>query len=442
MSNMTPREIVHELDKHIIGQQDAKRAVAIALRNRWRRMQLPDALRAEITPKNILMIGPTGVGKTEIARRLAKLANAPFVKVEATKFTEVGYVGRDVESIIRDLADVAVKLYREQEMQRVRFRAEEAAEERLLDILLPPARGDSADNTAGAGTRQLLRKKLREGELDDKEVEVNLATSGLGMEIMAPPGMEEMTNQLQSMFSNLSRQQSKTRRMPVKAALKALCDEEAAKLVNEEELKQRAIREAEQNGIVFIDELDKVAKRGETAGADVSREGVQRDLLPLIEGSTVTTKHGTIKTDHILFIASGAFHLAKPSDLIPELQGRLPIRVELESLTASDFERILTEPDASLTEQYQALLATEGLEVEFTADGLRRIAETAWQVNEKTENIGARRLHTVMERLLEQSSFGAADAGLQQQPLTIDADYVNSQLQALSEDEDLSRFIL
>ncbi|WP_339638635.1 ATP-dependent protease ATPase subunit HslU [uncultured Haliea sp.] len=442
MSNMTPREIVHELDKHIIGQQDAKRAVAIALRNRWRRMQLPDALRAEITPKNILMIGPTGVGKTEIARRLAKLANAPFVKVEATKFTEVGYVGRDVESIIRDLADVAVKLYREQEMQRVRFRAEEAAEERLLDILLPPARGDSADNTAGAGTRQLLRKKLREGELDDKEVEVNLATSGLGMEIMAPPGMEEMTNQLQSMFSNLSRQQSKTRRMPVKAALKALCDEEAAKLVNEEELKQRAIREAEQNGIVFIDELDKVAKRGETAGADVSREGVQRDLLPLIEGSTVTTKHGTIKTDHILFIASGAFHLAKPSDLIPELQGRLPIRVELESLTASDFERILTEPDASLTEQYQALLATEGLEVEFTADGLRRIAETAWQVNEKTENIGARRLHTVMERLLEQASFGAADAGLQQQPLTIDADYVNSQLQALSEDEDLSRFIL
>jgi len=440
MSNMTPREIVHELDKHIIGQQDAKRAVAIALRNRWRRMQLPDALRAEITPKNILMIGPTGVGKTEIARRLAKLANAPFVKVEATKFTEVGYVGRDVESIIRDLADVAVKLYREQEMQRVRFRAEEAAEERLLDILLPPARGDSADT--GAGTRQLLRKKLREGELDDKEVEVNLATSGLGMEIMAPPGMEEMTNQLQSMFSNLSRQQSKTRRMPVKAALKALCDEEAAKLVNEEELKQRAIREAEQNGIVFIDELDKVAKRGETAGADVSREGVQRDLLPLIEGSTVTTKHGTIKTDHILFIASGAFHLAKPSDLIPELQGRLPIRVELESLTASDFERILTEPDASLTEQYQALLATEGLQVEFTADGLRRIAETAWQVNEKTENIGARRLHTVMERLLEQASFGAADAGLQQQPLTIDADYVNSQLQALSEDEDLSRFIL
>ncbi|MDP5063074.1 MAG: ATP-dependent protease ATPase subunit HslU [Haliea sp.] len=440
MSNMTPREIVHELDKHIIGQQDAKRAVAIALRNRWRRMQLPEALRAEITPKNILMIGPTGVGKTEIARRLAKLANAPFVKVEATKFTEVGYVGRDVESIIRDLADVAVKLYREQEMERVQFRAEEAAEERLLDILLPPARGDTADSSSG--TRQMLRKKLREGDLDDKEVEVNIASSGPGMEIMAPPGMEEMTNQLQSMFSNISRQQSKARRMPVKAALKALRDEEAAKLVNEDDLKQRAIHEAEQNGIVFIDELDKVAKRGETAGADVSREGVQRDLLPLIEGSTVTTKHGTLKTDHILFIASGAFHLAKPSDLIPELQGRLPIRVELDSLTASDFERILTEPDASLTEQYQALLATEGLQLEFTPDGLQRIAETAWKVNEKTENIGARRLHTVMERLLEQASFGAADAGLQTQVLTIDADYVNSQLLALSEDEDLSRFIL
>ena len=440
MSNMTPREIVHELDKHIIGQQDAKRAVAIALRNRWRRMQLPEALRAEITPKNILMIGPTGVGKTEIARRLAKLANAPFVKVEATKFTEVGYVGRDVESIIRDLADVAVKLYREQEMERVQFRAEEAAEERLLDILLPPARGDTADSSSG--TRQMLRKKLREGDLDDKEVEVNIASSGPGMEIMAPPGMEEMTNQLQSMFSNISRQQSKARRMPVKAALKALRDEEAAKLVNEDDLKQRAIHEAEQNGIVFIHELDKVAKRGETAGADVSREGVQRDLLPLIEGSTVTTKHGTLKTDHILFIASGAFHLPKPSDLIPELQGRLPIRVELDSLTASDFERILTEPDASLTEQYQALLATEGLQLEFTPDGLGRIAETAWKVNEKTENIGARRLHTVMERLLEQASFGAADTGLQTQVLTIDADYVNSQLLALSEDEDLSRFIL
>ncbi|MDO8860968.1 ATP-dependent protease ATPase subunit HslU [Haliea sp. E1-2-M8] len=441
MSNMTPREIVHELDKHIIGQQDAKRAVAIALRNRWRRMQLPEALRAEITPKNILMIGPTGVGKTEIARRLAKLANAPFVKVEATKFTEVGYVGRDVESIVRDLADVAVKLYREQEMERVRFRAEEAAEERLLDILLPPAR-DGDNSGAGDGTRQLLRKKLREGELDAKEVDVELAASGAGVEIMAPPGMEEMTNQLQSMFSNMSRQQRKTRRMPVKAAFKALRDEEAAKLVNEDELKQKAIREAEQNGIVFIDELDKVAKRGETGGADVSREGVQRDLLPLIEGSTVTTKHGAIKTDHILFIASGAFHLAKPSDLIPELQGRLPIRVELDSLNADDFERILTEPDASLTEQYQALLATEGLQIEFTPDGLRRIAETAWQVNEKTENIGARRLHTIMERLLEEVSFAAADSSLQHGVLKIDADYVNAQLQALSEDEDLSRFIL
>ena len=441
MSNMTPREIVHELDKHIIGQQDAKRAVAIALRNRWRRMQLPEALRAEITPKNILMIGPTGVGKTEIARRLAKLANAPFVKVEATKFTEVGYVGRDVESIVRDLADVAVKLYREQEMERVRFRAEEAAEERLLDILLPPAR-DTDNSGASSGTRQLLRKKLREGELDTKEVDVDLTASAPGVEIMAPPGMEEMTSQLQSMFSNMSRQQRKTRRMPVKAAFKALRDEEAAKLVNEDELKQKAIREAEQNGIVFIDELDKVAKRGETSGADVSREGVQRDLLPLIEGSTVTTKHGAIKTDHILFIASGAFHLAKPSDLIPELQGRLPIRVELDSLNADDFERILTEPDASLTEQYQALLATEGLQIEFTRDGLRRIAETAWQVNEKTENIGARRLHTIMERLLEEVSFAAADSSLQQGVLKIDADYVNQQLQALSEDEDLSRFIL
>ncbi|GAB3319775.1 ATP-dependent protease ATPase subunit HslU [Haliea atlantica] len=441
MSDMTPREIVHELDKHIIGQQEAKRAVAIALRNRWRRMQLRDALRAEITPKNILMIGPTGVGKTEIARRLAKLANAPFVKVEATKFTEVGYVGRDVESIVRDLADVAIKLYREQEMERVRYRAEEAAEERLLDILLPPAR-DSERGESGAGTRQLLRKKLREGELDDKEIEVELANASPSMEIMAPPGMEEMTNQLQSMFSNLSRQQRKTQRMPVKAAFKALRDEEAAKLVNEDELKQKAIREAEQNGIVFIDEIDKVAKRSEGAGADVSREGVQRDLLPLIEGSTVTTKHGTIRTDHILFIASGAFHLSKPSDLIPELQGRLPIRVELEALTPEDFERILTEPDASLTEQYQALLATEGLKVEFTPEGIRQIAETAWEVNEKTENIGARRLHTVMERLLEEASFSAADAGLQDSTLRIDADYVDSQLKALSQDEDLSRFIL
>jgi ATP-dependent HslUV protease ATP-binding subunit HslU len=440
MSNMTPREIVSELDKHIIGQTDAKRSVAIALRNRWRRMQLPEELRAEITPKNILMIGPTGVGKTEIARRLAKLANAPFVKVEATKFTEVGYVGRDVESIVRDLVDVSIKLLREQEMTRVRFRAEEAAEERILDILLPPAR--DAEGSTGESTRQLLRKKLREGDLDEKEVEVEVNTPAMGMEIMAPPGMEEMTNQLQSMFSNMNRGQKKSHKMPVQAAFAALCDEEAAKMVNEEELKQKAVEAAEQNGIVFIDELDKVAKRSEGAGADVSREGVQRDLLPLIEGSTVSTKHGMIKTDHILFIASGAFHLAKPSDLIPELQGRLPIRVELAALSPKDFERILTEPDASLTEQYQALLATEGLQVSFTDDGLRRIAETAWQVNEKTENIGARRLHTVMERLLEEASFGAADAGLSTSGLEVDEAYVNSQLEALSADEDLSRFIL
>ncbi len=440
MSNMTPREIVSELDKHIIGQDEAKRAVAIALRNRWRRMQLPEALRAEITPKNILMIGPTGVGKTEIARRLARLANAPFVKVEATKFTEVGYVGRDVESIVRDLVDVSIKMLREQEMSRVRFRAEEAAEERILDILLPPAR--DTEGSTGESTRQLLRKKLREGDLDEREIELEVSAPSLGMEIMAPPGMEEMTNQLQNMFSNMSRGQKKTHKMPVKAAFAALCDEEAAKMVNEEELKQKAVEAAEQNGIVFIDELDKVAKRSEGAGADVSREGVQRDLLPLIEGSTVTTKHGMIKTDHILFIASGAFHLARPSDLIPELQGRLPIRVELAALTPEDFERILTEPDASLTEQYQALLATEGLQVSFTEDGLRRIAETAWQVNEKTENIGARRLHTVMERLLEDASFGAADAGLSAGDLTVDAAYVNNQLEALSADEDLSRFIL
>jgi ATP-dependent HslUV protease ATP-binding subunit HslU len=440
MSNMTPREIVHELDKHIVGQEAAKRAVAIALRNRWRRMQLPEELRAEISPKNILMIGPTGVGKTEIARRLAKLANAPFVKVEATKFTEVGYVGRDVESIVRDLVDVAIKMYREQEMTRVRFRAEEAAEERILDILLPPARDAAFDSSSS--TRQLLRKKLREGDLADKEVEVELNTSLPSMEIMAPPGMEEMTGQLQSMFSNMSQQQSKTRKMSVKAALEALCDEEAAKLVNEDELKQKALAEAEQNGIVFIDELDKVAKRSEGAGADVSREGVQRDLLPLIEGSTVSTKHGMVKTDHILFIASGAFHMARPSDLIPELQGRLPIRVELSALTPDDFERILTEPNASLTEQYQALLATESLDVTFTPDGVRRIAETAWQVNERTENIGARRLHTVMERLLEETSFGAADAGLQDTSLKVDATYVDKQLQELSSDDDLSRFIL
>ena len=440
MSNTPPPEIVSELDQHIIGQDEAKRAVAIALRNRWRRMQLPEELRAEITPKNILMIGPTGVGKTEIARRLAKLAAAPFVKVEATKFTEVGYVGRDVESIVRDLVDTSIKMLREQEMSRVRFRAEEAAEERILDILLPPAR--DTEGSTGESTRQLLRKKLREGDLDDKEIEVEVSAPAMGMEIMAPPGMEEMTNQLQSMFSNMSRGQRKTQKMPVKAAFAALCDEEAAKMVNEDELKQKAVEAAEQNGIVFIDELDKVAKRSEGAGADVSREGVQRDLLPLIEGSTVTTKHGMIKTDHILFIASGAFHLAKPSDLIPELQGRLPIRVELNALGPEDFERILTEPNASLTEQYQALLATEGLQVDFTGDGLRRIAETAWQVNEKTENIGARRLHTVMERLLEKASFSAADSGVSGNQLLVDADYVNQQLEALSADEDLSRFIL
>jgi ATP-dependent HslUV protease ATP-binding subunit HslU len=440
MSNMTPREIVHELDKFIIGQDAAKRAVAIALRNRWRRMQLPEELRAEITPKNILMIGPTGVGKTEIARRLAKLANAPFVKVEATKFTEVGYVGRDVESIVRDLVDVAIKMYREQEMTRVRFRAEEAAEERILDILLPSARDTKADTAST--TRQLLRKKLREGELDTKEIEVEVSANMPSMEIMAPPGMEEMTNQLQSMFSNMSRQQTKARKLPIKAAFEALCDEEAAKMVNEEELKQKAVAEAEQNGIVFIDELDKVAKRSEASGADVSREGVQRDLLPLIEGSTVSTKHGMVKTDHILFIASGAFHLARPSDLIPELQGRLPIRVELSALSPDDFERILTEPSASLTEQYEALLATEGVDLKFSQDGLRRIAETAWHVNERTENIGARRLHTVMERLLEETSFGAADAGLQEGALVIDAAYVDKQLKELSTDDDLSRFIL
>ncbi len=438
MSNMTPREIVHELDRHIIGQDEAKRAVANALRNRWRRLQLDEAMQAEITPKNILMIGPTGVGKTEIARRLARLANAPFIKVEATKFTEVGYVGRDVESIVRDLVDVSIKMLREQEMDKVRFRAEEAAEERILDLLLTPARGEESSDSS---TRQILRKKLREGELDDREIEVELAASGV-VEIMAPPGMEEMTSQLQNMFSNLSGQRKKTSKVTVKTAFASLRDEEAAKLVNEDELKQRAVHNAEQTGIVFIDELDKVAKRSEMAGADVSREGVQRDLLPLIEGCTVTTKHGMIKTDHILFIASGAFHLAKPSDLIPELQGRLPIRVELNALTPEDFERILREPNASLTEQYQALLGTEGLALEFSEDGIRRIAELAWKVNESTENIGARRLHTVMERLLEDASFGATDASLKQGKLLIDAAYVDEQLAALSENEDLSRFIL
>ncbi|HEY8384846.1 MAG TPA: ATP-dependent protease ATPase subunit HslU, partial [Porticoccaceae bacterium] len=412
MSHMTPREIVHELDRHIVGQKDAKRAVAIALRNRWRRMQLPEELRNEITPKNILMIGPTGVGKTEIARRLARLANAPFIKVEATKLTEVGYVGRDVESIVRDLVESAVKQLREQEMQRVRQRAEDAAEERILDALLPPARGvshgDASRDSPSTG-RQIFRKKLREGELDDKEIEISVSMPSLGVEIMAPPGMEEMTSQLQNMFSSMGSSKTKTRKLTVAKAMKLVTDEEAAKLLNEDDIKSRAIVHAEQNGIVFIDEIDKVAKRGETSGADVSREGVQRDLLPLIEGCTVNTKFGAIKTDHILFIASGAFHFAKPSDLIPELQGRLPIRVELESLSAADFERILTEPKASLTEQYRELLGTEGLQVEFTPEGVRKIAEIAWEVNERTENIGARRLHTVMERLLEEVSFSAGD---------------------------------
>lgn len=438
MSDMTPREIVHELDKHIIGQSAAKRAVAIALRNRWRRMQLDENLRNEITPKNILMIGPTGVGKTEIARRLAKLANAPFIKVEATKFTEVGYVGRDVESIVRDLVDRSIKLHREQEMKKVEHRAADAAEDRILDALLPPARGDE-DGDKESSTRQLFRKKLREGELDDKEIEIDVAATPVGVEIMAPPGMEDMTSQLQNMFSSMSSNKTKNTKLTVKQAFKQIRDEEAAKLVNEEEMKSKAISAAEQNGIVFIDEIDKVAKRNEGAGADVSREGVQRDLLPLIEGCTVSTKHGMIKTDHILFIASGAFHLAKPSDLIPELQGRLPIRVELEALSPDDFERILTEPDASLTEQQIALLQTEGTELKFTDDGIRRIAETAYEVNERTENIGARRLHTIIERLLEDIAFDAGDG---QADLVIDAKYVDEHLGELAQNEDLSRFIL
>jgi ATP-dependent HslUV protease ATP-binding subunit HslU len=446
MSMMTPREIVHELDKHIIGQADAKRAVAIALRNRWRRMQLDEQLRDEITPKNILMIGPTGVGKTEIARRLAKLANAPFIKVEATKFTEVGYVGREVDSIIRDLMDVAIKILRENAMEKVKHRAEDAAEERILDVLLPPARnfGDGETDSKESSTRQVFRKKLRQGELDDKEIDIELDAIPIGVEIMAPPGMEEMTNQLQSMFSNMSGSRKKTSKLTVKAAFKQIKDEEAAKLVNEDELKTQALASVEQTGIVFIDEIDKVAKRGETAGADVSREGVQRDLLPLIEGCTINTKYGMIRTDHILFVASGAFHLCKPSDLIPELQGRLPIRVELSALSPDDFQRILREPDASLTEQYQALLATEGLEIQFNDDGVSRIAETAWEVNERTENIGARRLHTVMERLLETASFEAADlaSSTETNTLVIDAAYVDKNLGDLAKDEDLSRFIL
>jgi ATP-dependent HslUV protease ATP-binding subunit HslU len=441
MSEMTPREIVQELDKHIIGQGAAKRSVAVALRNRWRRSQVSDQLRNEITPKNILMIGPTGVGKTEIARRLAKLANAPFIKVEATKFTEVGYVGRDVESIIRDLVDIAIKLLREQEMAKVRHRAFEAAEDRVLDILLPPARGFEQEQ-ADSGTRQKFRKKLREGELDDKEIELDLSAAPMGVEIMAPPGMEEMTSQLQGLFKNLGGSRTKRRKLPVKEAMRLLTDEEAARMINEAELKTRALRAVEQNGIVFLDEMDKICRRGSesASGADVSREGVQRDLLPLVEGSTVSTKYGMIKTDHILFIASGAFHLARPSDLIPELQGRFPIRVELDALSVEDFVRILTEPDASLTEQYRALLATEGVTVDFAADGIDRIAEIAWQVNETTENIGARRLHTVLERLLESLSFDAADQG--GSTVTVDAAYVDTQLGELARDEDLSRYIL
>ena len=447
MSNMTPREIVDELNRFIIGQDEAKRAVSVALRNRWRRMQLDEDLRHEVTPKNILMIGPTGVGKTEIARRLAKLANAPFIKVEATKFTEVGYVGKEVESIIRDLTDTAIKQVREQEIARVRHRAEDAAEERILDALLPKARKTSwgedeegsqpQDNSA---TRQAFRKKLREGTLDDKEIEIDLAMPQMGVEIMAPPGMEEMTSQLQSMFQNMSGGKTKKRKVKIKDAFKQLIEEEAAKMLNPEELKEKAVHAVEQHGIVFLDEVDKICKRGESSGPDVSREGVQRDLLPLVEGTTVNTKHGMVRTDHILFIASGAFQMAKPSDLIPELQGRLPIRVELKALSSNDFVRILTEPSASLTMQYKALMQTEGVEIEFTQEGINRIAEIAWQVNEKTENIGARRLHTVLERLMEEVSYNASE--MSGERVSIDAAYVNQHLDALADDEDLSRFIL
>ena len=440
---MTPREIVHELDSHIVGQSEAKRAVAIALRNRWRRMQLDKDLRNEVTPKNILMIGPTGVGKTEIARRLAKLANAPFIKVEATKFTEVGYVGKEVETIIRDLADMAIKMVKEDEMERVKHLAEEAAEERILDILLPPARDTfgNDEESANTSTRQTFRKKFREGKLDDKEIELDLAAPQVGVEIMAPPGMEDMTSQLQNMFQNMSSDKTNKRKLKIKDAFKALQEEEAAKIVNNDDIKQKAIDAVEQNGIVFIDEIDKICKRADSnSGGDVSREGVQRDLLPLVEGSTVSTKHGMIKTDHILFVASGAFQMAKPSDLIPELQGRLPIRVELQALTADDFVRILTEPFASLTEQYIALLATEGVDVAFTDDGIKAIADAAWQVNESTENIGARRLHTMMERLVEDLSFNADQRS--GETINIDKTYVNDTLNEVVKDEDLSRFIL
>lgn len=450
MSQMTPREIVQELDKHIVGQEEAKRAVAIALRNRWRRVQVDEPLRSEITPKNILMIGPTGVGKTEISRRLAKLAKAPFIKVEATKFTEIGYVGREVDSIIRDLVDSAVKMTREEEMSKVRHRAEDLAEERILDALLPRSPRDSPRDfglsaqadamSEDSDTRQKFRKMLREKKLDEKEIEVDFQALPVGVEIMAPPGMEEMTSQLQGLFQNLSGNRHKTRKLKVREAMKLLTDEEAAKLVDEEELKSRAMHAVEQHGIVFLDELDKVARRSETVGADVSREGVQRDLLPLVEGCTVNTKYGMVRTDHILFIASGAFHVSKPSDLIPELQGRFPIRVELKSLETDDFVRILTEPDASLTLQYRALLATEDVSIEFTDGGVRRIAEVAFQVNASTENIGARRLHTVMERLLETISFEASDRS--GTSLQINADYVDDHLAALVKDEDLSRYIL
>ncbi len=445
-AEMTPQEIVSELDKHIVGQNKAKKSVAIALRNRWRRAQVAEPLRQEITPKNILMIGPTGVGKTEIARRLARLANAPFIKIEATKFTEVGYVGRDVETIIRDLVEIAIKATRERAMKQMRTRAEDAAEDRVLDVLLPPARGsgfsdeNSGSTAADGGTRQKFRKKLREGELDDKEIEIDVAAPGMQAEIFAPPGMEELTQQIQGMFQNIGGGKKKSRKLKISEALKLLTDEEAAKLVNDEEVKLEAVKAVEQNGIVFLDELDKIASRSEMQGADVSRQGVQRDLLPLVEGTTVSTKYGMIKTDHILFIASGAFHLSKPSDLIPELQGRFPIRVELDSLSVADFERILTQTDACLTRQYQALLETEGVELEFVAEGVRRLAEIAYQVNEKTENIGARRLHTVMEKLLEEISFEAGKAG--REKLVIDAATVNQRLGELAADEDLSRYVL
>ena len=444
MTQMTPPEIVSELDKHIVGQDRAKKAVAIALRNRWRRAQVDEPLRSEITPKNILMIGPTGVGKTEIARRLARLAQAPFIKIEATKFTEVGYVGRDVDTIVRDLAEIAIKEHRERAMQQVRDRAMDAAEDRVLDVLLPPARpvgfGEEPATSADSATRQKFRKKLREGELDDKEVELEVATPGMAAEIFAPPGMEELTQQIQGMFQNMGGGRKKMRKMKIADALKVLADEEAARLVNDEEIKGEAVRAVEQNGIVFLDELDKVAARSDSHGADVSRQGVQRDLLPLVEGTTVSTKYGMVRTDHILFIASGAFHLSKPSDLIPELQGRFPIRVELDSLSVHDFERILTATDACLTRQYQALLATDGVELAFTDEGIRRLAEIAFQVNEKTENIGARRLYTVMERLLEELSFEAGKAGVER--VSVDAAYVDARLQTLAQREDLARYVL